>query len=51
MIIIKIELSDMFTRKKNPDEDFLPGFTRRKDGYDKARDNRNITKQLQELKG
>ena len=41
----------MFTKKKDPDTSYLPGFTRKKEGYDRTRDNRNVTKQLQALKG
>ena len=38
-------------KRKDEDSDFLPGFTRRMRDYDPSRDNRNISKQLQMLKG
>ena len=41
----------MPSRKKEDDQDFLPGYTRKKEGYDPLRDNRNISKLLLGLKG
>jgi hypothetical protein len=36
--------------KKEKDEDFVPGLTRRAEGYDSCRDRRGNHKQLMELK-
>ena len=36
---------------RDPDPDFRLGFTRKKEGYDRSRDTRGITRQLLKLKG
>ena len=41
----------MPTKRGEDDKDYQPGFTRKGQGYDPARDNRNMNKELLLLKG
>ena len=41
----------MPTKRGEDDKDYQPGFTRKRQGYEPARDNRNMNKELLLLKG